>query len=76
MPGNFKLIPTKETLTFAEVKADEMFFFENVFWTKHSFSLNGVTGARALVGYAGEHGTPNRVFANSEVVFKVLKIEQ
>jgi hypothetical protein len=74
--SNFKYLPTNESLMFSEVKPGQMFFADNLFWTKHSFLIDGKSGAEALAGYLNSHGTPNRTFDNKTIVFKINRIDQ
>ncbi len=65
---------TNESLLFKDVLPNEMFYYESVFWTKHSFSIEGISGATALVGYLNpDTHTPSRVFSNDTKVFKITK---
>jgi hypothetical protein len=76
MAKTIKYLPTDKSMLFGDVNPQEMFFFEDVFWTKHSFSVNGMSGAAALIGYLNEHGTPNRMFNNDTVVFKIETFDE
>jgi len=64
---------TKEKVLFKDIPPGESFFCDGILWTKHEWSVDGLTGAVALVGFMRPDGFRSKLFDDEKAVFTVTQ---
>lgn len=66
-----KLTRTDIRVPFKDIPPGGRFFWNDVYWTKSSWSICGVFGATALAGYMDKDGFATKTFNEVDSVFTV-----